>query len=73
MSKTILLTLFEEFYQEIIIFIDGADEFNNENSFQMFVGVINRPIQMIIWSRLWMDEEIICDIKYELTGFNEQQ
>ncbi|CAD5123385.1 DgyrCDS11741 [Dimorphilus gyrociliatus] len=75
-SKDIIRLLFEEKSQEVLLFVDGADEFHlNDHPLNHIIDKPNCPVPTVIWTRKWKAKDIrtTCDITFELTGLNDEQ
>lgn len=70
----IIKAMIESKFKKIILFLDGADEFNQSN--KLINKYITNPacnIKTVIWSRNWKGNEIksTCDAIFELIGLND--
>lgn len=75
-NRNILKCLFIEKNNEILLLLDGADEFDiNSHSLNNIIEKRNSPVPTIIWSRKWKAKLIhnSCDLRFELTGLNDKQ
>lgn len=73
-SKDLLKIIMNENKENIILFIDGADELNNDNmDLKVLIECITPDMNTIIWSRNWKVKDILYDLLYEMKGFNESQ
>ncbi|CAD5114059.1 unnamed protein product [Dimorphilus gyrociliatus] len=76
MNRDILMSLFQEKNSNILLFIDGADEFNILNHpLNNIFEKSNCSIPTVIWSRKRKAQTIqsSCDVTFQLTGFDSSQ
>ncbi|CAD5125439.1 unnamed protein product [Dimorphilus gyrociliatus] len=74
-TRDIIQLLFQERSKNVILLLDGADEFDL-NGHQFNELIENRcPVRTVIWSRKRKAAQIMrsCDICFELIGLNSQQ
>ncbi|CAD5126720.1 unnamed protein product [Dimorphilus gyrociliatus] len=72
-NKDFVKSMIKEKSKEIIIFLDGVDEFNIDSySFKTFIYDQNCDVQTVLWSRNWKARQIQhnCDLIFHLKGFD---
>lgn len=72
-TKGIVKRMIDEKSKNIILLIDGVDEFyRDEITITNFLNHPDCDVQTVLWSRNWKAKEIshTCDIVFELTGAN---
>lgn len=74
-NKSLLKIIMKEKADEIILFIDGADELGDDENEELKNWIeCKRPnIQTVVWTRKWKTNEILYDLLFELKGFNTSQ
>lgn len=74
-TEDIIEEMILEKYSNIILFLDGADEFNDQQSqINKYIEYGFCDISTVIWSRKWRAERLwcTCDAVYELTGLDKE-
>lgn len=73
-TKNFIKLVLEKNGEDVIVFIDGADELDNSNEdLKNLIGIVNPRFKTVIWTRNWKTQEILYDVLYELKGFNKKQ
>lgn len=67
-SKTLLQILMKECSDNFILFIDGVDEASSQESFRNIIEGLGSLVKTVIWTRYWRENDIYCDLIFELTG-----
>lgn len=68
--------MFKEKRDQIVLFLDGADEFNlDRHPLNSFIKNQYCKVPTVIWCRKWKADSIqhTCDYLYELNGFTYEQ
>lgn len=75
-KEIVELMLTSGYSENVILFIDGADELvSDDESFKKFLEYSNPPLQVVVWTRNHKALEIMhqFDEVFEILGFNELQ
>lgn len=76
MTKNILKTIFEDMKKEIILLIDGVDNFDiNNTAINNLLHQSLYPVRLVIWSKNNESKEIAnsCNSIFEIVGLNYKQ
>lgn len=76
MTKCLLMCVFWEQHEEIVLVLDGADERIQQDGILKSIidcKIANHYPRTIIWTRKWMAQEIMhtCDICFEILGIGD--